>query len=1119
MDSEMEREPPDGAGDSLLQPTNMDKNKEMSGDIATTSCTSLQKDTTGQICSVEEYPVSAMDQSDKTMTLATAKDTRTLQNTETKEGSRDIVKYPVLVLDTTENSAALATAKDFVKDDLAMYGPQMEEGEDTEPVEGEEDHMSESLNAIANLDDDLDVSEQSESYEEQEVADLDSTEVEADQDDEKGLQKVKDVDDDTAVFGAEGPSGKLGKDYAEDEEVVDQEDDDLMLLKEAEDKVRELQQHHRNHALVVSNLQDVSTTLQRIAARQMRGEHHSGLDPENLVMQLMDRAHKNAAQSCSQYSEVIRLYMDRLRRAKENATQLSEHAEGELDDRSVVYVEDREEEASGIERPTSLHVSNVRDVHDDSLSSERTPNRQIHTVSPSQVRHYCKMWEQLREDGRVPEGRDGFYLDNIAWTWDDIGRVGQGTFGTVHLGQPQPYFAVKKVDLSKFEADEVEILAQLDHSAVVKLLAVVRDSNTMHICTEYLGDEVVERVINDNNGLAEPTALFITIQLLEGLVYLHNLGIVHRDVKAANAMLCRVSETVPDRVQVKLIDFGSAKRIPRGHKWVQDEEREPKGTPTHMSPEMARADEHNCTTDIWSLGCTTLHMLTGRHPWQKYAVRSFQLIYQIGAYPERILDDIPHTTHGSLRDLLHQCFTQCRKERPQAQDILDLAWDAHKLVSDQPAQDNVPFSSLQPSSLKASVASCLGAPPSSSSVPLPPPGVPPPPARALTPALPPDSAQSTKASTEVSDPRDLDKMRRLLQELEMEDETVAPTTPVGSCQVEEDVVMSSQSGTDQARPLVKMPSFVPTNELSQSVDMYGTWGQGEVGTDSLGLGPDMPMANWDLPANANPLLAAQDTDPMPSDRVTTDPPDEVERLTHLIKTESQETPTKHPCKSVPKTLRLDMVSAQSAKPASAAMSQVLDTGDSEQSTPAKSTSTAMPQMLDTSARDRVQSTTAKPISTAMTQMLNTDPSGSVQSTPAKPTSPEMTQVLDTDPSDIVHSTPAKHRPTAMTQILDTCASNSLQSTPAKSASTAMLQMSDADPSDIVHSTPTKSAPTAVTQMLDTGASNTVQSSFVKDNTDATASDRQELQDTRPRSASRGISRLACTFTNLNVPKQ
>ncbi|XP_078578435.1 uncharacterized protein LOC144863260 isoform X1 [Branchiostoma floridae x Branchiostoma japonicum] len=1075
MDSEMEREPPDGAGDSLLQPTNMDKNKEMSGDIATTSCTSLQKDRTGQICSVEEYPVSAMDQSDKTMTLATAKDTRTPQNTETKEGSRDTVKYPVLVLDTTENSAALATAKDFVKDDLAMYGPQMEEGEEAEPVEGEEDHMSESLNAIANLDDDSDVSEQSESNEEQDDADLDSTEVEADQDYEKGLKKVKDVDDDTAVFGAEGPSGKLGKDYAEDEEVVDQEDDDLMLLKEAEDKVRELQQHHRNHALVVSNLQDVSTTLQRIAARQMRGEHHSGLDPENLVMQLMDRAHKNAAQSCSQYSEVIRLYMDLLRRAKENATQLSEHAEGELDDRSVVYVEDREEEASGIERPTSLHVNNVRDVHGDSLSSERTPNRQIHTVSPSQVRHYCKMWEQLREDGRVPEGRDGFYLDNIEWTWDDIGRVGQGTFGTVHLGQPQPYFAVKKVDLSKFEADEVEILAQLDHSAVVKLLAVVRDSNTMHICTEYLGDEVVERVINQNNGLAEPTALFITIQLLEGLVYLHNLGIVHRDVKAANAMLCRVSDTAPD-VQVKLIDFGSAKRIPRGHNWVHDEEREPKGTPTHMSPEMARADEHNCTTDIWSLGCTTLHMLTGRHPWQKYAVRSFQLIYQIGAYPERILDDIPHTTHGSLRDLLRQCFTQCRKERPQAQDILDLAWDAHKLVSDQPAHDNVPFSSLQPSSLKASVASCLGVPPSSSSVPLPPPGVPRPPARALTPALPPDSAQSTKASTEVSDPRDLDKMRRLLQELEMEDQTaVAPTTPVGSCQVVEDVVMSSQSGTGQARPLVKMPSFVPTNELSQSVDMYRTWGQGEFGlasgTDSLGLGSNMAMANWDLPANANHLVAAQDTDPLPSDRVTTEAvcltnphapvvsvptpgsSHEVETLTHLGKTDdragSQETPTKHPCKSVPKTLRLDMVSVQSTKPASAAMSQMLDT----------------------------------------------DPGDSVQSASAKHVPSAMTQMLDTDTSDIVHSTPAKSAPTAVTQMLDTGASDSVQSTTTNHMSFAMPQM------------------------LDTGANDSVQSSSVKDNTGATALDRQELQDTRPRSASRGISRLACTFTNLNVPKQ
>ncbi|CAH1252111.1 MAP3K19 [Branchiostoma lanceolatum] len=898
---EMEREPPDGAGDSLLQsPTTNDKNDPIknAGDLDTTSRTSLQKDTTETVCNEKEIQVSATDQSEED------KDTRTPQNTGTKEGSIDTVKYPILVLDTTEDKAALATAKDFVKDDLAMYGPQMEEEEEAETVREEENQDTESLNATENLEQDLEVEEQSESYEEEEGPDFDSLDGEEDQgsekkiqdidqDSEQGLKKVKDVDDDTAVFGAEGRSGKLGKDYVDDEGVNDQEDDDLMLIKEAEDKVKELQLHHRNHTLVVSNLQDASTTLQRIAAHQLRGEHHSGPDTENLAIRLA-MAHKNAAQSCSQYNEVIRLFQDFLRRAKENASERG--SDRELEDGSVVYVEDREEEASGIERPTSLAVNNPRDVNDDSLSSESSgTSRQIHTISPSQVGHYCKIWEQLREDGRVPEGRDGFFLDNIAWTWDDIGAVGQGTFGTVHLGQPQPYFAVKKVDMVKFEADEVNILAQLDHAAVVKLLAVVRDGNTMHICTEYLGDEVVERVINQNAGLSEPTALFITIQLLEGLVYLHSLGIVHRDVKAANVMLCR--DTVPDRVQVKLIDFGSAKRIPKGHKWVHEEEREPKGTPTHMSPEMARAEEHNCTTDIWSLGCTTLHMLTGRHPWQKYAIRSFQLIYQIGAYPERILADIPHTTHGSLQRLLQHCFHDCWRERPQAQVILDMAWNAHKQVSVQATstQDNVSLPSLQPNSLKASVASCLGVPPSSSSVLPPPPGVPPPPAQALTPALPPDSAQSTRASTEVSDPRDVEKMRRLLQELEMEEqEAVPPTTPVGSCQVAEDAVTSSRSRADQAPPLVKMPSFVPTTTLSQSVDMYRTWGQGEGGLASgmdsleLELGPDMVIANWasDLPADTSPTVATQDT----------------EQTSHRVTTEASCAPNPHPSVfSVPTT--------------------------------------------------------------------------------------------------------------------------------------------------------------------------------------------------------------------------
>ncbi|XP_078667333.1 uncharacterized protein LOC144909148 [Branchiostoma floridae x Branchiostoma belcheri] len=337
---ETERGPPDGAGDSLLHSPTTDKSNQNPNTDDTTT-TSSQKDMTENICDLEESPVTTMDQSEDKLAIATAKDTRTPENTGTKEGSRETVKYPVLVLDTTEDKAALATSKDFVKDNLALYGSQRKEEEEAETLEEDD---QESLNASENLNEDEE--EQSESYEEQE--DAGSFEQEADQDCEKGSKKVKDVTDDTAVFGAEGPSGKLGKGYVEDGEVNDQEDNDLMLIKEAEDKVKELQQHHRNHTLVVSNLQDTARTVQRIAAHQLREEHHTGSDLENLATRL-DMAHKNAAQSCSQYNEVIRLFQDFLRRAKESASQSV--SERELDDRSVVYIEEREDEDNPYNKP------------------------------------------------------------------------------------------------------------------------------------------------------------------------------------------------------------------------------------------------------------------------------------------------------------------------------------------------------------------------------------------------------------------------------------------------------------------------------------------------------------------------------------------------------------------------------------------------------------------------------------------------------------------------------------------------------------------------------------------------------------------------------------------------
>ena len=101
-------------------------------------------------------------------------------------------------------------------------------------------------------------------------------------------------------------------------------------------------------------------------------------------------------------------------------------------------------------------------------------------------------------------------------------------------------------------------------------------------------------------------------QILEGLKYLHQEGIIHRDLKGANIL---VNE---DNV-AKIADFGTAKLILNKDSSCRDNiaitSKSLKGTPYWMAPEVLRRTGHNFSADIWSLGCTVLEMLMGVPPW------------------------------------------------------------------------------------------------------------------------------------------------------------------------------------------------------------------------------------------------------------------------------------------------------------------------------------------------------------------------------------------------------------------------------------------------------------------------------------------------------------------------
>jgi serine/threonine protein kinase len=92
---------------------------------------------------------------------------------------------------------------------------------------------------------------------------------------------------------------------------------------------------------------------------------------------------------------------------------------------------------------------------------------------------------------------------------------------------------------------------------------------------------------------------------LEGLVYLHEQGVIHRDIKAANILTTKEGH-------VKLADFGVAKKsVPGG----EEDNDDPAGSPYWMAPEIIELNGATTKSDIWSVGCTIIELATGAPPY------------------------------------------------------------------------------------------------------------------------------------------------------------------------------------------------------------------------------------------------------------------------------------------------------------------------------------------------------------------------------------------------------------------------------------------------------------------------------------------------------------------------
>ena len=227
-----------------------------------------------------------------------------------------------------------------------------------------------------------------------------------------------------------------------------------------------------------------------------------------------------------------------------------------------------------------------------------------------------------------------------------ISKLGEGAYSTVFKvkrivdGEIYALKKVKLLNLSEKEKEnalnEVRILASVKSNFVVSYKEAFFDEkdNTLCIVMEFADrGDLYQKIVQHKKSAVffeESDIWRIFIQLVKGLKALHDLKILHRDMKSANVFLF-------SNGSAKLGDLNVSKVARKGLGYTQT------GTPYYASPEVWKDKPYNNKSDVWSLGCVLYEMITLRPPFRAQNMEGLYQKVIKGQYnkiPERFSDDL-----------------------------------------------------------------------------------------------------------------------------------------------------------------------------------------------------------------------------------------------------------------------------------------------------------------------------------------------------------------------------------------------------------------------------------------------------------------------------------------------